>query len=90
MMPLYEDLLRLQAIEMNDNIRRSTYSFELINNQLRIFPVPKNTQNLWFNYILTEDRTNYGTGSVSPIITDYSNIPYRNLTYTNINDVGRQ
>ena len=39
MMPMYSDLLRLQAIEFNDQVRKAAYSFEIHNNVLRIFPV---------------------------------------------------
>ena len=42
------DLLRIQAIELNDQIRKSAYSFELTNNKLRIFPKPEKI----INYIL--------------------------------------
>ena len=38
--PIYADLLKTQAIEFNDQIRKSAYSFELVNNKLRIFPNP--------------------------------------------------
>ena len=38
LMPMYADLLRIQGIELNDQIEKSSYSFELINNKLRIFP----------------------------------------------------
>lgn len=89
MMPIYADLLRLQAIEMNDQIRKSAYSFELTGNQLRIFPIPRDSYKLYFNYIVKEDRNNplqYPTGSVS----DYSNVPYENITYVTINDIGKQ
>ena len=37
--PIFADLLRVQAIEFNDQIRKSAYSFEIRNNQLRIFPI---------------------------------------------------
>ena len=40
MMPINYDLQKLQAIEFNDQIRKSQFSFELINNRLRIFPIP--------------------------------------------------
>ena len=40
-MPLNYDLQRLQAIEMNDQIRKSQFSFEIINNKLKLFPIPK-------------------------------------------------
>ena len=40
MRPLHQDISRASAIETNDRIRKSAYSFELINNKLRIFPIP--------------------------------------------------
>ena len=30
--PIYSDLLRIQAIEFNDQIRKSAYSFDIQNN----------------------------------------------------------
>jgi hypothetical protein len=58
LMPINADILRTQAIEFNDQIRKSAYSFELINNKLRIFPVPLANTALYFQYILIEDRDN--------------------------------
>ena len=89
MMPIYADILRLQAIEMNDQIRKSAYSFEITGDELRIFPIPRQPYKLWFHYIVKKDRNNVlltPTGSVS----DYSNAPYDNITYGSINDIGRQ
>ena len=40
MMPLYEDVLRMQQIEFNDHIRKSAFSFNIVNNKLEIFPAP--------------------------------------------------
>ena len=48
MMPINYDLSKIQAIDFNDTIRKSNYSFELINNQLRIFPIPTKKWNLTF------------------------------------------
>ena len=92
LMPMYEDILRLQAIEFNDQIRRSAYSFQLINNKLRIFPIPVEAKTLHFDYILTEQRNNtLVSGSTdTDIISDYSNVPYENMKYSLINDVGKQ
>ena len=41
LMPIYYDLEKIQAIEFNDQVRRSQYSFELINDRLRVFPIPR-------------------------------------------------
>jgi len=90
--PVYEDVLRMQAIEFNDQIRRSAYTFEIINNQLRIFPIPKQDFPLWFHYVVkNESDIAYTSGSVGEgKITDPADIPYQNIIYSNINSVGRQ
>ena len=87
--PLYADLLRMQAIELNDTIRKSTYSFELRNNKLKLFPTPTYSANMWFEYVVTSQRNNplkEPTGSIS----DLSNVPYSRIQFTNIKDIGLQ
>ena len=93
MMPIFEDLLRVQAIEMNDSIRKSAYSFTLVNNKLRIFPDPDADKTIYFDYVNTSDRDNAllteYSGSAN-VISDFSNVPYDNMQYQFINDVGKQ
>jgi len=93
LMPLFEDLLRVQAIEMNDSIRKSAYSFSLVNNKLRIFPDPEEDRTLRFEYIKTSERDNplitEYSGSAS-VVSDFSNVPYDNMEFKYINDVGKQ
>ena len=93
--PIFADLLRVQAIEFNDQIRKSAYSFEIRNNQLRVFPVPTESGSLWVEYILTDERDNplrtrYSGSSDDTVVSDYSNARYDNMVYSNINDVGKQ
>ena len=93
MMPMYADLLRIQAIEFNDQIRKSAFTFTLLNNKLRIFPKPTTEYKLYFDYYVRSERDNpfkadY-SGSVD-VVSDYSNIPYDNMEYKFINDVGKQ
>jgi hypothetical protein len=88
LMPMYADLLRVQAIEFNDMMRKSAFTFELINNELRIFPVPVKDFKLWIEYIVKEERSNplkYDGGTVS----DMSNAPYDYMTYSSINSPGK-
>ena len=93
LMPIYEDLLRVQAIELNDSIRKSAYSFTLRNNKLRVFPDPEENSTLYFDYVKVSDRDNplitEYSGS-SDVISDFSNVPYDNMEYQFINDVGKQ
>jgi hypothetical protein len=90
MMPMYSDLLRLQAIEFNDQIRRSSYSFELIGNQLKLFPIPTYDFKLFFQYILESDRNSLSNITTSGVVSDMSNAPFLKLQYTKINDIGKQ
>ena len=87
LMPMYDDLLRVQAIEFNDQIRKSAYSFHIVGNDITIFPRPTSNYNLRFQYYKDADRTNLITGSD---VSDFSNIGYDNMLYTNINDPGKQ
>jgi hypothetical protein len=92
MCPIFEDLLRGQAIEFNDTVRKSGYSFELVNNKLKIFPIPVNDYPLFFEYYVESEKTGsvFMSGSAYEKSSDYSNIPYQNIPYYTINSVGRQ
>ena len=90
LMPVSFDMQKIQAIEFNDQIRKSQYSFELVNNQLRIFPIPQSSTTLYFQYIKKSERNNPTSISSSGVITNVSNVPYDNPTYTQINSIGRQ
>ena len=101
LMPIYFDVQKLQAIELNDQIRKSAYSFDLVNNNLRIFPIPQGitpgfNDQLYFHYIKRDERNDvtsqtpqYNAAS-SSLINNISNVPYANPTYTDINSIGRQ
>jgi hypothetical protein len=93
LMPISYDMQTIQAIEFNDQIRKSQYSFELINNQLRIFPIPKTSgmTKLFFQYIKIDDRNQpYIDRNGREIITNVSNVPFENPNYNKINSIGRQ
>jgi hypothetical protein len=92
LMPISYDMQKIQAIEFNDQIRKSQYSFELVNNQLRLFPIPiSHYHELRFEYILDSDRNNpYVPKNGQNIITNASNVPFNNPTYSTINSIGRQ
>ena len=92
LMPVNYDMQVIQAIEFNDTVRKSAYSFELINNKLRIFPIPDQSGvNIYFQYIKLQDRLDsiVNTGSAA-VITNPSNAGYQNPVYTRINSIGRQ
>jgi len=90
MMPIYEDALRIQQIEFNDQFRKSAHTFNIVNNKIQIFPNPTSTYNLWFEYQVKKDFRENSTVITPNVVSDYSNIGYNFAEYTNINDVGKQ
>jgi len=90
LMPASFDILKVQAIEFNDVIRRSTYSFELVNNKLKIFPVPKKAANLYFEYYKSNDKRDGVYKDGGGLVKSVADVPYENPSYSLINSVGRQ
>ncbi len=93
MRPISHDISRAQAIETNDLIRKSAYSFELVNNKLRIFPRPASADEgdkIWFHYYVRDEQVSTTRSSTINKVTDPSNIPYKFITYNEINAAGRQ
>jgi len=92
MMPLYEDILRMQQIEFNDNIRKSAHTFNIVDNKIEIFPVPtKNSPTrIYFEYMSRHEFENESQIIQPNSLSDYSDVPYDFIQYGNINDVGKQ
>ena len=93
LMPIYFDVQKIQAIELNDQIRKSAYSFDIHNNKLRVFPIPTRDLMMFFHYVLIDERNDVTAGYTqgkSNLITNISNVPYTNPVYGQINSVGRQ
>jgi len=102
LMPLYFDILKLQAIEFNDQIRKSAYHFELESGRyLKIFPIPTGNYTLWYEF---KNSHNPNTGATGPSVTEddsgnqkpldrvtnISNANYTAPIYAYINEPGRQ
>jgi len=91
MMPLYEDVLRMQQIEFNDHIRKSTFSFNIIDNKIEIFPLPTGTlKKMYFEYMSRDEFEHDSIILQAGSVSDYSDARYDFIQYSNINDVGKQ
>ena len=95
LMPMFEDLLRIQAIEFNDQFRKSAFTFNIVNGKIRVFPMPTSANvnlygKLYFDYFVKDEFTNNSTNVTANVISDYSDIPYDFMEYSGINDVGKQ
>ena len=91
LMPLSFDLQKLQAIELNDTIRKSGYHFQVENNRyVKLFPIPNKDYTLHYEYVVQSVANNPVKNTAPHLITDISNVPYTNPTYAFINEPGRQ
>ena len=90
LMPTSYDVQLMQAIEFNDQIRKSGYSFEIINNDLKLFPVPGGSAPMFFEYYKVEDKKAITFDHSTKNITNVGEVPYSNPQYKQINSVGRQ
>lgn len=93
-LPVFEDILRAGQLDTSNRVRRSNYSYEVMGTNLRIFPTPTsqlNDKKLWVRVRHYADPLNpaYEDNSIYGV-SDISNIPYNNLTYSKINSIGRQ
>jgi len=95
--PLSFNVAAIQQVELGNDILLSSYSFQLINNKLRIFPVPTEGDtgaHYWFQYLLKDERLENsltsGSGDLGAgLVTNVSNAPYTNPIYSQINSIGR-
>jgi hypothetical protein len=90
--PLSYNVAAIQEVELADTILGSAFSFQLINNKLRIFPVPVDGDtgiHFWFNYLLKDERLADSISQAPNQVSNVSNANYDNPTYSNINSIGR-
>jgi hypothetical protein len=90
LMPASYDALKVQAIEFNDQIRRSGYSFQIVNNRLKVFPVPSEASEIWFEYYKLEDKRGAVTDDNTGLVTNVGEVPYSNPSYNHLNSVAKQ
>tara|TARA_B100001057_G_scaffold496240_1_gene597182 strand:- start:2532 stop:3695 length:1164 start_codon:yes stop_codon:yes gene_type:complete len=90
-LPVFEDILRAGQMDISNRIRRSNYSYKLMGGKLRIYPIPQKDKKLWIKFSYAPDPINpqvkddtiYG-------VSNLSNVPFGNLNYSKINEIGRQ
>ena len=94
-LPVFEDILRAGQLDLSNRVRRSNYSYKVIGENIRIYPIPTGDpttpEKLWIRVKFASDPLNpsYGDDSVNGV-SNLSNLPFGNLEYSNINSIGRQ
>jgi len=90
---------KMQAIMYEDSIytRTSHYSYEIINNRLKLYPTPTDWgmdqgSRIWFRFYVDDDawdaNDNYNSGVNG--VNNMNTLPFGNIPYENINSIGKQ
>jgi len=90
--PLSYNVGAIQQVELAEDILMSAYSFEIINNKLRVFPCPTEGDtgtNYWFQYLLKNERLSNSITQSPNQVSNVSNANYNNPIYSQINSIGR-
>jgi len=94
--PAWQNKLQAMAYETSIYTRNSHYSYEVINNKLRIFPVPNSftPRYFWIDFSVQEDgwkQSNNDAGvNHAAGINNMNTLPFANIPYENINSIGKQ
>jgi hypothetical protein len=94
--PVWQNKLQAMAYEDALYTRVSHWSYEIKNNNLRLFPIPSgwlSPGQMWVNFNIQdvpweESDTNRRSGVEG--INNLNTMPYQNIPYENINSIGKQ
>lgn len=88
---------KAQAIAYEDHLytRTSHYSYELIDNKLRLYPTPDSVspEKFWFRFSVETADTAFATGSYDSGVEGVNNmntLPFENIPFDKINSMGQQ
>ena len=83
-----------QAISYEDHLytRTSHYSYEIIDNKLRIFPIPStiSPEKFWVRFTVDDASPFADDNGGESGINNMNTLPFQNIPYENINSIGKQ
>ena len=95
--PVWQNKLQAMAYEDALYTRVSHYSYEIKNNNLRIFPKPDGTTpgKFWVNFTIEHQFSPWEEGTGQPKsgiegVNNMNTLPFQNIPYENINAIGKQ
>ena len=87
---------KIQAIMFEDHLytRTSHYSYEVIDNKLRLFPIPSSIspEKFWVRFSIKTDAFEDDGNNEDGLngVNNMSNLPFENIPYNSINSIGKQ
>lgn len=91
--PVWQNRLQAAAYEETLTVRASHYSFELRDNHLRIFPMPRtragSPQKIWFEFMVNSAYNWDDDGQGADGVNNFNTIPLAHLPFDSINSMGK-
>jgi len=85
---------KMQAIAYEDHLytRTSHYSYEILNNRLRLYPSPTavSPQKFWFRFSIRTGAFDTTSDGEVGGINNMNTLPFENIPYESINSIGKQ
>jgi hypothetical protein len=93
--PAWQNKLQAMAYEDHLYTRTSHYSYEIIDNKLRLYPMPDSVtqKTFWFRFSIDGGNTAFEEGEYDSGLNGVNNMntmPMENLPYESINSIGKQ
>jgi hypothetical protein len=92
--PYWQNILQAMAYEDSLKVRTSDFSYEIVDNRLRLYPraTTNSPKKIWFNFYVAKDATSEDATRKVGIdgVNNLSTIPFANIPYANINSIGKQ
>jgi len=91
--PAWQNKLQAMAYEDALYTRLSHWSYELRNNNIRLFPIPSanDVKKIWFEFTVPTDSFSEGEVKIGMDgINNMNTLPLANVPYGNINSIGKQ
>ncbi len=88
---------KIQAVQYEDHLytRTSHYSYEVVNNNLRLYPTPNrdvSPEKFWVRFSIENEKEpwedDFDSGQNG--INNMNTLPFENIPYENINSIGKQ
>jgi hypothetical protein len=92
LLPIWQDVARVQQFKFSYKFRRSLYGYDIQNNIVRIYPCPTGNCSMYFSYRVLPDPLNPDHATEDPTIrgvSNMSNIPYGIISYCKLNAQAR-
>lgn len=90
--PAWSQKLQAQIFKDNIYLRTSHYTFRVVNNQLRIMPMPDGVypSKMWFEFTMPNDIWN-DEGAETGIngVNNFNSIPFENIAYEDVSPIGK-